>query len=72
MITPGPGVRIWLAAPREVTHERGIMVDHTMIFRWVQRYAPEIEKRVRWYQGYRSASWRLDEVCRSKRRKRWG
>jgi hypothetical protein len=21
--------------------------------RWVHRYAPELEKRVRWYQGYR-------------------
>jgi IS6 family transposase len=41
--------------------ERGIAVDHTTIFRWVQRYAPEIEKRVRWYQGYRSASSRVDE-----------
>ena len=38
------------------------MVDHTSIFRWVQRYAPEIEKRVRWYQGYRSSSWRVDET----------
>ena len=41
--------------------ERCIAVDHTTIFRWVQRYAPEIEKRVRWYQGYRSASSRVDE-----------
>src|SRR5512132_359449 len=23
---------------------------------------PEIEKRVRWYQGYRSPSWRVDET----------
>ena len=38
----------------EMMQERGVMVDHTTIFRWVQRYAPEIEKRVRWYQGYRS------------------
>ncbi len=38
------------------------MVDHTSIFRWVQRYAPEIEKRVRWYQGYPSPSWRVDET----------
>jgi transposase, IS6 family len=38
----------------EMMHERGITVDHTTIFCWVQRYAPEIEKRVRWYQGYRA------------------
>ena len=46
----------------EMMQERGVMVDHTTIFRWVQRYAPEIEKRVRWYQGYRSPSWRVDET----------
>jgi transposase, IS6 family len=28
----------------------------------VQRYAPEIEKRARWYQGLRSDSWRVDET----------
>jgi transposase, IS6 family len=28
--------------------ERGVSVDHSTIFRWVQRYAPEIEKRLRW------------------------
>jgi transposase-like protein len=46
----------------EMMQERGVAVDHTTIFRWVQRYAPEIEKQVRWYQGYRSASWRVDET----------
>ena len=42
--------------------ERGVAVDHTTLCRWVQRYAPELEKRVRWYQGYRSSSWRVDET----------
>jgi len=42
--------------------ERGVEVDASTIFRWVQRYAPELEKRVRWYQGYRSDSWRVDET----------
>jgi IS6 family transposase len=27
--------------------ERGLSVDHTTIFRWVQQYAPELEKRCR-------------------------
>jgi len=31
----------------EMMQERGVTVDHTTIFRWVQRYAPEIGKRVR-------------------------
>jgi hypothetical protein len=25
--------------------ERGVVVDHTTLFRWVQRYAPLMEKR---------------------------
>ncbi len=29
--------------------ERGVNVDHSTIYRWVQRYAPEMEKRLRWY-----------------------
>jgi IS6 family transposase len=27
--------------------ERGLSVDHTTVWRWVQRYAPELERRVR-------------------------
>lgn len=42
--------------------ERGVEVDPSTIFRWVQRYAPELEKRVRRYQGHRSGSWRVDET----------
>jgi transposase-like protein len=34
----------------EMMQERGVEVDPSTIFRWVQRYAPEIEKRVRQYQ----------------------
>ena len=47
----------------EMMAERGLAVDHTTIYRWVQSYAPEIEKRLRWYykptMGY---SWRVDET----------
>ncbi len=46
----------------EMMSERGISVDPSTIFRWVQRYAPELEKRVRPYQGHRSGSWRVDET----------
>src|SRR5215213_8541410 len=42
--------------------ERGVEVDPSTIFRWVQRYAPELEKRVRRYQGHRPGSWRVDET----------
>jgi transposase-like protein len=46
----------------EIMQERGVEVDPSTIFRWVQRYAPEIEERVRRYQGFRSGSWRVDET----------
>lgn len=44
--------------------ERGVNVDHSTIYRWVQRYAPEMEKRLRWY--WRNPSdlcpWHIDET----------
>jgi transposase-like protein len=40
----------------EMMAERGVGVDYSTLYRWVQHYAPELEKRVRWYQGYRSPS----------------
>lgn len=44
--------------------ERGVTVDHTTIYRWVQRCAPEIERRLRWYWRHPSMwrSWRVDET----------
>jgi transposase, IS6 family len=29
----------------EIMAERGFNLDHTTIYRWVQQYAPELEKR---------------------------
>jgi transposase, IS6 family len=29
----------------QMVGERGVSVDHSTIYRWVQTYAPEIEKR---------------------------
>ncbi|MFS2012048.1 IS6 family transposase [Azospirillum sp. CT11-132] len=43
--------------------ERGVSVDHSTIYRWVQKYAPEMEKRLRWQcRCPRSTSWRVDET----------
>jgi IS6 family transposase len=46
----------------EMMIERGVDVDHTTVYRWVQRYAPEFEKRIRWYTRVRATSWRVDET----------
>ncbi len=37
-------------------------VDHTTIFRWIQAYAAEPEKRVRPYLRRSNGSWRVDET----------
>jgi transposase, IS6 family len=42
--------------------ERGLDVDHSTVFRWVQRYAPEINKRVRQHLKMSGTSYRVDET----------
>lgn len=44
----------------QMMQERGVDVDPSTILRWVQRYAPEPERRIRPYQGDRSGSWHID------------
>ena len=46
----------------EMMQERGLTVDHTTVFRWVQKYAPEINKRIRPYLKMSGTSYRLDET----------
>lgn len=42
--------------------DRGVSVDHTTIFRWIQAYAPELEKRLRPHLRPTTGSWRVDET----------
>ena len=42
--------------------ERGLTVDHTPMWRWVQRDAPEINKRIRPHLKMSNSSVRLDET----------
>src|SRR5437588_9798329 len=46
----------------EMMAERGLAVDHTTIYRWVQRYAPELEQRSRPHLKATNDSWRVDET----------
>ena len=46
----------------EIMQERGLSVDHTTISRWVQKYAPELEKRCRPHLKTCNDSWRVDET----------
>ena len=46
----------------EMTREQGLSVDHVTIYRWVQRYAPEINQRMRPHLKMSGTSHRLDET----------
>ena len=46
----------------EMMRERGLYIDHTTIYRWVQHYAPELEKRCRPHLNMTNDSWRVDET----------
>jgi transposase-like protein len=62
-------VRWYLAYPlsyrnlEEMMEERGVQVDHSNIYRWVQKFTPQLEAVFR--QGKKrpvGASWRMDET----------
>jgi transposase-like protein len=46
----------------ELMAERGLSVDHTTVWRWVQAYAPEIRKRLQTHLKYKRANWFIDET----------
>ena len=46
----------------ELMLERGVKVDHCTIYRWVQKYAPEVEKRSKPYLNPTNDSYRVDET----------
>ena len=47
--------------------ERGVVVSHTTIMRWVLRYVPEFERRWTRYARRVNSSWRVDETAVSVR-----
>ena len=46
----------------ELLGERGQKADHTTIWRWVQRYGPELAERLRRHLKPINKSWRVDET----------
>jgi len=46
----------------EMMEERNLTADHTTIYRWVQRYAPELDKRSRPHLRPTNDSYRVDEA----------
>ncbi|MFL0405650.1 IS6 family transposase [Bacillus nitratireducens] len=46
----------------EMMEERGLIVAHTTIMRWVHQYGPEFDKRIRRHLKQTNDSWRVDET----------
>src|SRR5712672_2838911 len=46
----------------ELLAERDLAADHTTVWRWVQRYGPELEQRMRPRLKQTNKSWRVDET----------
>ena len=46
----------------EMVNERGLDVHHTTVFRWVQEYSPELDRRCRPHLKPSNDSWRVDET----------
>src|ERR1700736_4963984 len=46
----------------ELLAERGLLVDHVTVWRWVQRYAPEIQRQLRLRLRPTNDSWRVAET----------
>ena len=57
-------LRYWLSLREveELLAERGLEADHTTIWRWVQRYGPELQQRLRRHLKPTNKAWRVDET----------
>jgi IS6 family transposase len=61
-------VRWYLRFPISVAHmaemalERGLLIDSSCIWRWVQIYGPELDKRCRAHLKHTNKSYRVDET----------
>ncbi len=46
----------------EMMVERGVSLVHTTIYRWVQRYGPELDERCRRHLRPTNDAWKIDET----------
>lgn len=49
---------------QEMLAERGVNVDHTTLYRWVQHYALQPDRKLRWYWNNSAEvrTWQLHEL----------
>jgi len=68
-------LRLYLALPisyrdlASMLPDRGVEVDHTTLFRWVQAYASTLEGRIRRHLRPCNGSWRVDEDLHQSQRR---
>jgi transposase-like protein len=57
-------LRFCLSLPdlEELMAERGLSVDHTSIWRWIQAYGPELYRRLQGEVKRKSSTWHMDET----------
>src|SRR6185503_16352827 len=46
----------------ELMAERGLIVDHTTVWRWCQHYGPELHRRLQGQLRYKRRTWHMDET----------
>src|SRR5262245_27357170 len=46
----------------ELMRERGIIVDHTTVWRWCQTYGPVVYQRLKGNVKYKTTTWHMDET----------
>lgn len=47
---------------QDLLAEQGVVVSASTVFRWVQRFGPEIAHRVRRQRNWRGLNWHADET----------
>jgi len=47
---------------RDLLAERGVSVDAATIYRWVQKFGPEIARRADGHRSWRGLDWHIDET----------
>jgi transposase, IS6 family len=55
-------VILWAVRWYLMLRDRGASADHTTIFRWIQTYAAELDRRIRPHLRPSNGSWRVDET----------
>src|ERR1051326_838871 len=59
---PVPEILLEPSRPGRAHGGAGLIVDHTSIWRWVQAYGPEVNRRLYGIVKPKSSTWQMDET----------